>query len=507
MKSKGALILAVTSLLSYILGLGRDRLLAATFGASVDVDLYNSAFIVPEFLLTFWITGALSLALIPILSGAFVEGKKAQAFHSLNALLSLLAVVVLVLEILAAIFMPQLSLLVAPGFGAAEHQTITQFARLLLISAMFFTVSGVWGSALVSQRKFIGFALSPVMYNIGIILGIALLGHTYGVIAAVYGALGGAVLHLLVRVPELWRSGYRLRWVWDLKDPGLHQTLRLTWPRMGGLLVYQGNLWLYNALASYLTAGSVAIFSFARNFQSVPVSLFGISLATAAFPLLSAQYAERQNKEFLATWAQTFSRILFFTVPSALGLMLLSRSIISTFLQAGRFTEGDARLTALALSCFAWAVVFESLVHILARTFYARKDMVTPMVVVLIATVVNVAASWWLSRLIGVAGLTLAFSLMTATQTILLLFLLKRRLGNLRPDLLLPSLAKLMVACLVMVVVIVVWKQWVGNVKIELLGGMVLGAAAFLGTAWVLRMPEIGSVRQILRARFKRATP
>lgn len=481
--------------------------MAATFGASVDVDLYNSAFIVPEFLLTFWITGALSLALIPILSGAFAEGKKAQAFHSLNALLSLLAVVVLTLEILAAIFMPQLSLLVAPGFGAAEHQTITQFARLLLLGAMCFTVSGVWGSALVSQRKFIGFALSPVVYNVGIILGIVLLGKQFGIMGAVYGAVGGAVLHLLVRVPELWKSGYRLSWVWDLRDPGLHQTLRLTWPRMGGLFIYEGNLWLYNALASFLPAGSVAMFNFARNFQSVPVSLFGISLATAAFPLLSAQFAERQDNAFLETWAQTFSRILFFTVPSALGLILLSRPIISTFLQAGKFSESDASLTALALSCFAATVVFESSVHILARTFYAQKDMVTPMVVVLIATVVNVVASLVLSRRIGVAGLTLAFSLMTATQTALLLLLLKRRLGSLRSDVLLPFLAKLGVACGVMTVVLLVWSGLVGNVKIELLGGVVFGGMAFLGTAWALRMPEIGSLRQIWRARFKRVTP
>lgn len=449
----------------------RDHVLAATFGASVQIDIYNSAFIVPEFLLNFWITGALSLALVPVLSSAVAQGKKEEAFRTVNALLSVLSVVVLVLEVLAWVCMPWLSQWVAPGFGVTEHAQISHFSRLLLIASMCFTLSGVWGSALVSTRRFIGFALSPVVYNLGIILGIVVLAGRFGIVAAVYGALFGALLHVLVRVPELWKAGYRWHLVWDLKNVGLRSVFKLTLPRMGGLFIYEGNMWLYNAIASFLSAGSVAMFNFARNFQSLPVSLFGISIATAAFPVLSAQFAQRNEQGFLETWANTFSRVLFFTLPSALGLMLLSRPIISTFLEAGRFTSADASLTALALSTFGWAVVFESLIHVLARTFYARQDMLTPMLVVVVATGVNVISSLVLSKYIGVAGLTLSFTIMSGTQAILLLYLLKRRLGSLRPDLLIPFLVKLLAACGGMVVVLLVWKQLMGNVKIELIGG------------------------------------
>lgn len=497
----------MASLLSYLLGLVRDHLLARTFGASLEVDVYNSAFIVPEFLLTFWITGALSLSVVPVLSGYITQGKSDQAYRSLNAILSLLAVVVVILEILAFIFMPQLALLVAPGFGSAEHATIAQYSRLLLIAALGFTLSGVWGSALVSNRQFIGFAASPILYNLGIIFGIVFLSSQFGITGVVYGAVGGALLHALVRFPELWRAGYRPRVVWDLKDQGLRQILKLTWPRMGGLFIFEGNMWLYNALASWLSSGSVAMFNFARNFQSVPVSLFGISLATAAFPVLSAHFSAHKEQEFLRTWAQTFARILFFTLPSALGLMLLSRSIIATFLEAGRFTANDTALTAVALSTFAWAVVFESLVHILARTFYARKDMVTPMKIVLVATGVNVVASILLSRWIGVAGLTLSFSIMSAVQVLLLLFFLKRRIGNLQPDVLLPFLLKLTIACVCMVGVLVVWKWFISHPPLELLGGVGLGGVVFLGVAWWLRMPEVRLLTSILRSRFTSGTP
>lgn len=497
----------MASLLSYLLGLGRDHLLARTFGASIEVDLYNSAFIVPEFLLLFWITGALSLAVVPIVSSYISTEKKEAAFRSVNVLLGVLTLFTIGIELLALIFMPALSQLVAPGYGEAEHLVITKLSRLLLISAIFFTLSGVWGSLLVGSRKFLGFALSPVMYNLGIITGIVLLTPYFGIEGAVYGAILGAALHVLIRIPELWKEGYRPRWIWDLKDAGFRKIMRLTWPRMGGLFIFETNLWLYNALASYISIGSIAAFNFARNFQSVPVSLFGISLATAAFPVLAGHFAAKQENKFREFLARTLSRVLFFTMPATLGLLLLASPIIATFLEAGRFTPEHTDITSLALFTFAWAVVFESMVHVLARAFYARQDTFTPMKVIVVATVVNVVSSIILSRYIGVAGLTLSFTLMVATQAILLLLLLRKRLGQIRPDILIPSIWKTSLACLAMGIVVGLWKWIVFNPQIELFGGIILGAGTFLSLAWILRMPELQSVKQLLRSRLKLDTP
>lgn len=497
----------MASLLSYLLGLGRDHLLARTFGAGVEVDLYNSAFIVPEFLLLFWITGALSLAVVPVVSSYVSTNHKEAAFRSVNVLLGVLSVFTLVVELAALFFMPVLSQMVAPGYGAAEHVEITRLSRLLLISAIFFTLSGVWGSVLVGTRRFVGFALSPVMYNLGIIVGIILFSSKYGIEGAVYGAIGGAALHVLIRIPELWKEGYRPRWVWDLKDAGFRKIMRLTWPRMGGLFIFETNLWLYNALASYISVGSIAAFNFARNFQSVPVSLFGISLATAAFPVLSAYYAEKAEDKFREFLASTLSRVLFFTMPSTLGLLLLASPIIATFLEAGRFTPEHTEITSLALFTFSWAVVFESMVHVLARAFYARQDTFTPMKVIIVASLVNLVSSVVLSHYLGVAGLTLSFTLMVATQAVLLLFLLRKRLGQLRPDILLPSIWKILVSCIAMGTIVMLWKWLVTNPQLELLGAVVLGAGTFLSLAWALGMPELQSLKQLLRSRLKLDTP
>ncbi len=469
--------------------------------------MYNSAFIVPEFLLLFWITGALSLAVVPIISSYVSTQQKEEAFRSVNVLLGVLALFTILVELLAFFFMPFLSQLVAPGYGEAEHLVITKLSRLLLISSVFFTLSGVWGSVLVGTRRFVGFALSPVMYNLGIITGIILLSSRLGIEGAVYGAIGGAALHLLIRVPELWKEGYRPRWIWDLTDAGFRKIMRLTWPRMGGLFIFETNLWLYNALASYISVGSIAAFNFARNFQSVPVSLFGISLATAAFPVLAGYFAEQAEDKFREFLARTISRVLFFTMPATLGLLLLASPIIATFLEAGQFTPEHTTITSLALFTFAWAVVFESLVHVLARAFYARQDTFTPMKVIIVATVVNFLSSIVLSRYLGVAGLTLSFTLMVATQTVLLLLLLRKRLGQLRPDILLPSIWKISLACAAMGIVVVLWKWLVSNPQIELLGGVTFGAGVFLSLAWMLRMPELQTVKQLLRSRLKLDTP
>lgn len=507
MKAKGALILAIASLGSYLLGLGRDHLLARTFGASVEVDLYNSAFIVPEFLLLFWITGALSLAVVPVVSSYISTEKKEAAFRSVNVLLGVLAAFTVLVELLAFFFMPVLSQMVAPGYGEAEHVMITKLSRLLLISAIFFTLSGVWGSVLVGSRRFTGFALSPIFYNLGIIIGIVFFSSRFGIEGAVYGAILGAALHVLVRVPELWKVGYRPQWIWDLKDAGFRKIMRLTWPRMGGLFIFETNLWLYNALASYISIGSIAAFNFARNFQSVPVSLFGISLATAAFPVLSGHFAAKQENDFREFLARTLSRVLFFTLPATLGLLLLASPIIATFLEAGRFTPEHTEITSLALFTFSWAVVFESMVHVLARAFYARQDTFTPMKVIVVATLVNMVSSIGLSRIMGVAGLTLSFTLMVATQTVLLLWLLRKRLGTIRPDILLPSIWKTLVACMAMGVVVVLWKWVMVNPQLELGGGVILGAGTFLSLAWILRIPELQSLKQLLRSRLKLDTP
>jgi putative peptidoglycan lipid II flippase len=499
----GAVILAVTSLLSYLLGLVRDRLLAREFGAGLEVDLYNSAFIVPEFMLNLWITGALVLALIPVLSTALSRGERAAAFRSFNAILSLLALVMLVLEVIAFATMPVLASLVAPGFSAAEHAEIAKFSRLLLVASIFFTLSGVWGAVLVSTRRFLGFALSPVAYNLGIIGGIVLLAPRFGITGVVYGAVAGSILHLSVRLWGLRAEGYRPQWVWDLKNKGLREILRLTGPRMAGLLVYEGNLWLFNALASFLAVGSIAIFNFARNFQSLPVSLFGISLATAAFPVLAAHFARQEEAAFTAAWARALARIFFFTIPAAVGMMLLAQPIVATFLEGGRFTAEDTRLTALALGAFAWAIVFESAVHLLARTFYARHDTVTPMKVILVATVVNALVSISLSRVIGVVALPLGFSAMTLTQMLALLWLLRGRLPSLRPEILLPALGKTILAAVAMVGVVAIVRWQVGNTVLELGLGLLLGAGGFFTAAYLLRMPELVAVQDIMRSALK----
>ena len=384
-----ALLLAGSALVSRLLGLLRDRLLASRFGAGEELDIYFAAFRIPDFIYGILIMGGFTAVFLPIFSEYF-ERNKEEAFRMVSNLLNVLFFLLAGFALILFIFMPFLIQFVTPGFSGEMRELTVPLARLMLLSPMLLGVSAVFSGMLQYFRKFLVYSLAPVFYNAGIIVGVLFFAPVFGLIGLAWGVVLGAIAHLLIQVYPAFQSGFSFRSVFSFFDSSLLRMARLTAPRIVGAAAFHVNLVVITALASTLAVGSIAVLSFANNLYFLPIGVIGISLATAAFPLLSRAAAKKDNVAFQESFLKTVRTIFFFIIPVS-GLMFLLRvHIIRLVLGTGEFGLQEIRLTAAVFGAFALGVFFQSLVPLFARAFYALKDTKTPTLIGIVAIASNV---------------------------------------------------------------------------------------------------------------------
>ncbi len=435
-----AFLVGVFSLASRVLGIVRDRILASQFGASATLDIYYSAFRIPDLIYNLLILGALSAGFIPVLSGLIKDfrgsaktdlfsGLNRPAWNLVNNMLNSLFLLLLVLSGLGIIFAPQLVSWISPGFSPENQETTVQLTRIMFFSPIFLGLSGVLGGVLQSFKNFLIYSLAPIMYNLGIIIGAWFFVPVWGISGLAWGVALGAALHFLIQIPSVLLLGYRFRLFINWRETNFRQIVKMMVPRTLSLAIAQINLLIITIIASLLPGGSLAVFNFANNLQSFPVGIFGISFAVAAFPVLS-QFAFDREK-LISNFSSTVRQILFFIIPATVLLLTLRAQIIRIILGAGKFNWEDTILTMNALGFFALSLFAQALVPLLTRVFYARHDSRRPLYVGLVVVLVNIVLSWFLGKKMGVAGLALAFSLSNILNFILLWLWLWARVGEL----------------------------------------------------------------------------
>lgn len=428
--TEGAAVLSILTLFSYATGLLRDRIFAQTFGAGRELDLYNASFIVPDLLLTILVMSALSAAFIPIFTSLFTKGEHGKASELANTVLHSAFLAIFFIGTVAAIFMPSLAELIAPGFTAAERETLVSLSRLMLISPLIMAVSSALGAMLVSFKSFLAYGFSPILYNCGIIAGtftVPWLG-IYGLAA---GTLFGALLHLLPRFFGIFVSPFRYKFfAVNWRDANFIQVIKLMIPKIIGHPVEQLTFLGFTRIATLLAAGSVTAVSFARNFQSVPVSLFGIAFSIAIFPVL-AEYADKGDREnYLKNFWKALRNILIFTIPSAIGLYLLSDLPIRIFLGGGKFSDENIMRTANVLAVFAFSIPTESLKHLLARSFYALKNTIIPVLISVLGLAVSIGFAFYKSKTIGILAIPYGFFLGSFSEIVCMGFVLHYKIRS-----------------------------------------------------------------------------
>lgn len=507
--SVSAGLLAASSVASYILGLLRDRLLAGHFGAGPELDVFNASFLIPDAIMTLF-GAALTTAFIPVFTAWLHKHGEKEAWHLTNTVLRIITIFIMLAVVSAWLLLPWLTPLITPGFDGERNQLLIQTTRIMLISPILFSMSVLFGSALQGMRRFISYALSPVLYNLGIIFGIVVLSEPFGIQGVVVGVICGALLHMLVRMIELRSTG----WTWmavktndygSWKHEGIKKIVRLMIPRVIGLLLWQANLWFFTAVASGLLIGSITVFNLARNFQSLPVSFFGIALATVMFPALASSYARQKNQEFVNDLSKGIKQLLFFTIPAALGLMLLAIPLVDVFLGTGKFSQTAVLTTGITLSVFALSIPFESLQHILARAFYAQHDTITPVFITIIATATNICVSLLTVKYIYVSGLALGFVSFSIIQVVLLLLLLRRKTSGLNGGDIMISLGRIIPASAIMGVCVYSVTTYVQNSSMALATGALAGTIVYVIMAALLRMPELSEAVRLTKRLIRKS--
>src|SRR3989338_5965765 len=360
---EAAYLLGFFALLSQALGFLRDRLLASNFGAGEALDIYYAAFRVPD-LIFIWSASMVSLSvLIPFLSKRREAGT-AIARDFLDSVFSAFFAFIVVVSAVAFIFAPALSSLFFPGFEEEARSITAHLMRIMLLQPILLGISNLFASITQLERRFFVYAISPILYNLGIVIGVFFFYPAFGLSGLAFGVVLGAFLHLGIQIPAIARAKLMPRPRFTI-DVGVVQEVFIT-----SLLL--------TALGSLLGVGSIAVFNLSWNLQSVPLAIVGASYSIAAFPTLAGLWTRGERSVFIATLSTAMRHILFWSMPSLVLFVVLRAQIVRTVLGSCAFDWGDTRLTAASLALFAASVVAQSISLLFTRGYYAAGKSRTP---------------------------------------------------------------------------------------------------------------------------------
>ncbi len=503
-------------IISQLTGLVRSILVARAFGAGPELSAFIAANRVSETLFTLLAGGVLSSAFIPTFTTFLTKNDKNSAWRLASAVANLITIILGVLAALAAVFAPQISrYLLVPGFAddPVLLKLTVDMLRIQLSSAVIFALGGLAMGILNAHQVFFIPALTPAMYQIGLIFGVLVLAPRMGIYGLAYGVLIGSSLYLLLQVPTLIKYGARYSPTLGRHMPSVAEVLRLMGPRIFGAAIVQLNFWVNIWLGSKMPdKGSVASLSYGFALMMMAEGAIAQSIAIAAMPTLSAQYALGKLDDLRASLAASLRGVILLALPAALGLILLRVPIISLLYQRGEFDAHSTQLVAWALLWYASGLVFHSVLEVLARSYYAMHDTKTPVLVGATAMGINVGLSFafvalfnkigWLPH----GGLALANSLATAIETTTLIILMRKRLKSIQGWNLIRASGAAVLGTLSMCVVIFIWMQTVDNFSalITTLGGVAFGAATYGLALVLLRVKEIHTLFHGIRRRLSK---
>jgi putative peptidoglycan lipid II flippase len=429
----GAILLSILSFSGYAMGLVRDRVFARTYGAGIELDAYNAAFVLPELFFDVLVASGLTAPFVPILL-SLRRDDTAGAEEFGQTVLTTLVFVMGVVTVILFVIAPWTATFIVPGFDAAERELYVELFRVMCVTAVIFSASLLFGELLVADRRFLAYGLAPLLYNGGIVAGTLLLADRIGIFAAAVGAVVGALLHLGVRLLGVLRTSFRIRARLATGTQAFREFVRLMIPRMLSHPIEPITFLFYTAIATTLVDGGVSAVSFARNFQSVAVSLIGVAFSLAIFPTLSTAWAAGERGRFISALRRNVLTIGALTTLAAIGLVILGGTVIELFLGGGAFDAEDVALTTSVLTAFAISVPLESLTYPLARAIYATHNTILQVLASLAGLGVLVVTCLALTPEVGLLAIPLSFAAGNGTKVVLLGLALGWRLRRAPPD-------------------------------------------------------------------------
>jgi putative peptidoglycan lipid II flippase len=515
--AKAAGMISLMFLVSRILGFVRESLSGQMF-ARLETDAFIAAFIIPDTMYYLLVGGALSAAFIPVFNEYLTKGEEEEGWRVASTFINITVLILTAFTLFGVIFSEWMAPLEAPGFTGAKMDLLVVLTRLMFPAVCFTAMAGLMTGALNSYKHFFAPALGPVFYNIAIIGCAVWLGPSWGIRGMALGVVVGAIGNFLIQVWYLrWFGGkfYRFGYI-DLKNPGFRRMLVLMVPALLGLSATQINLWVTNVMASSLAEGSITALRFANRLIQLPIGIFAAGIATAFFPLLAGMATNKQMDSYKDTLALSMRSIFFLMVPAGIGLMVLGQPIVKLLFEGHLFTPHDTQLTVYALLFYSVAIFAHAAILMLPRAYYALQDTVTPVVVSIGSVLLSIVLNWVFLKYtaLGVGGFALSFSIMGLVNMVLLMEILRRKIGGIRGGGILRVFLQTLAASLVMAAAIWLADNALAPIlqnagisgRLEpftrVLVGIVVGAAVFLGAAWLLRMNEIQMALRLIRRKL-----
>jgi putative peptidoglycan lipid II flippase len=506
-----AFILATASAANAVLGFVKGRLLAQYFGVSTNLAIFYTADRIPSLIYSVLVVGAISTVFIPIFTD-FLKKDKEKAFETASSIMNASFLFFLLVGSIVFIFAPQTFWLISLGkFSETEVALGANLMRIMLGAQLILLAGSLLTSVLQSFKYFLIPAVAPILYNSGIILGIILLTTRIGIYSPTVGTIIGAVLFLLIQIPITKKAGFAFSFSLNFKDRGLRQMLNLVPPRLLSVFLTNTIGTINNSLAILISNASVVHLKFALQLETFPVTLFGLSIASASLPTLSTQTDEGHREKFKQTFLTSLHQTMFLVLPISVILLVLRIPVVRIVYGVSNFPWEATLKTAYALAFFGLSVFSQSANYLFTRAFYAFKDTKTPVIISICTAFLNVLLSVFLvTKLgLGVWAVALVFSFTSMLDSIFLLTFLSRKLGGFDPERLFVPFIKIAYAAMIMGVMLYLPLKLLDEVVFDttrtinllILTGIatLVGSSAYLVLTKLLRVEEIELFYKLIR--------
>lgn len=431
---RSASIVGAAFIVSRILGLVREVILAHQFGTSGEYDAYVSAFRIPDLLFLVIMSGAFGSAFIPVFAGMLGRGRRDEAWRLASGVISFAAISAVAIGlVMFALAGPVMRFLVAPGLEPEFQQLAANTMRILLLSPILLGAGIAAKGILEAQDQFTLPAIAPVLYNVAIIVSALALAPRLGVYGLAVGVVVGAALHVAVQVPGLVRSGIQFSPSLSRHIEGLGEVGRLLGPRVIGQAAFQVNFIVVNYLASHDGPGKVSALNYSWQLMMLPHGVLALSISTVVFPAMARAFDIGDLAAVRRTFVDSLLPLIFLILPAALGLFVFRTAIVQSIFQSGQFSGESTRLVADPLAFLAAGLAWYAIVEVLTRVFYAMHDTRTPVISGVVIIVINIVLGTILSNSMGYVGLAISLTVSTAIEAFILLVVLRSRLGGLDP--------------------------------------------------------------------------
>lgn len=499
-----ASLIALGSVLSRLLGLARETVMAHHFGATGLVSAYRVAAVVPTMLHDLLVGGMVTSALIPVFS-EYADRDRAELWRVASLIISLASVVLGGVTLLGELLAPQIAWLLGAGLAPALQAETTSLMRLTIPAMLFLSLSSILSGLLYAIRRFAFPAFTTAIFNAAIVGVVLVAGGTWGIRSMAVGLLLGAVLQVAFQLPGLHSMQFAPRL--DLRDPGVRRILRLSLPVFGGLVISQLAVGIDRHLASRAGEQVIAWMQYATTLIQFPLGIVAVAISLAMLPSLSRYAAapaqagsprqEQQLAAFRTTLAHGLRLVLLLIIPATVGLLLLAEPLVRLLFQHGDFAPSDTVQTARALQVYLIGLTFAAIDQPLISAFYAQQDTLTPAIVGVVGVGIYLAVGLPLLRPLGMIGLVLANSMQWAGHALIMLWLLWRRLGGLKGQGVWRAAAQACLAAFVMAVAVAGgrWQMEALGQNLSRLGQLltVLTSAGLGGVFYTLTLAALGA--------------